>query len=558
MSARQSVESPAGPIRKGFIDVDGRTMHYVQRGSGPALLLLHAAPCSARVMEPLQAAWGAHFSTFAFDLPGFGLSDAPAGDPVVTAQLADAVIGAAERLGITRAMLYGRHTGAGVAIEAARRRPNFCHFVLTDGYPIFPTPYSEERLAEYLPPIEPRWDGAHLIWAWFRYREQHLFWPWDKRTLERRADTDVPDLDFLYRGTTELLAAGDSYVRVYASAFRHPGLAILDEVKVPVCYGNRPGDSQYRTVPLYPAHTDVRVFPRCHEAAAAEELNVLLARAPGEVQPPQESRIATASDKTFRGYIDLHDGEEIAACHVRGAALDRRGLPTLFLPDLPGGIDLHVEEIQHLSETAAGPIIGFDPWGAGHSVLPENRQVTVELWARQALAVLDHFGFAKANIVAHGTAGAIALALEKLASNRVGSLLLRSPAVHPDAAHLAEGYAPDIRPVWDGGNFLRLWHHLRDQELWFPWNSPSVSNARRNEPRLDQTALNRRAVLMLRQPAHYRDIWRVVLSYPVRDEIAAGAHGDLRLTAHPQDLFGPATIDAAAAMGLPLQLHAAP
>jgi pimeloyl-ACP methyl ester carboxylesterase len=82
MSARQSVERPAGPIRKGFIDVDGKTMHYVQRGSGPALLLLHAAPCSARVMEPLQAAWGTHFSTFAFDLPGFGLSDAPAGDPI--------------------------------------------------------------------------------------------------------------------------------------------------------------------------------------------------------------------------------------------------------------------------------------------------------------------------------------------------------------------------------------------------------------------------------------------------------------------------------------------
>ena len=57
----------------------------------------------------------------------------------------------------------------------------------------------------------PRWDGSHLIWAWFRYREQHVFWPWDKALPNHRADTEVPPLDFLYRGAVELLEAGADY-----------------------------------------------------------------------------------------------------------------------------------------------------------------------------------------------------------------------------------------------------------------------------------------------------------------------------------------------------------
>src|SRR5689334_4753629 len=56
--------SPA--IHKGFVEVDGRLLHYVRRGRGPALVMLHAAPCSAKVMAPLQAAWANDFTTFAF------------------------------------------------------------------------------------------------------------------------------------------------------------------------------------------------------------------------------------------------------------------------------------------------------------------------------------------------------------------------------------------------------------------------------------------------------------------------------------------------------------
>lgn len=532
------------PIHKGFIDVNGKALHFVRRGRGPALVMLHAAPCSARVMEPLQAEWCDHFTTVAFDLPGFGLSDMPDSDPLTTADLADAVADGARQLGLTKVTLYGRHTGAGVAVEVARRHPQLCHFLLTDGYPVFASPYGEERLAEYLPPIVPRWDGGHLTWTWFRYREQHVFWPWNRPVQAHRADTDIPDLDFLYRGTTELLTAAGTYARVYASAFRHPGLAVIDEVRIPACYGNRPGDSQFKTVKLYPAHVRVQVFSRNPAEAAREELAVLLDQRHDTPAPSGGSRVIT-DGRSLRGYLDLPDGP----AYVRGASLDRAGTPTLFIPDLPGGIDLHGDDIQALA--AAGPVIAFDPWGNGHSIW-KGEGPWVDLWARQAESVSRAMGWREANLFGHGTGSVVALEALRRAPGMFKAATLRSPPAlaREGLEAFARDYAPDIIPAWDGGNFLRLWHHLRDQELWFPWNARTTAHARRTAPRIDPDWLNTRATVLLRQPEHYQSIWSTVLLYPTLDEIRAHP-GRISVTSQEGDLFaqGAATAKEAGRRG---------
>lgn len=528
-------------IYKGFLDIGGKSLHFVRRGKGPALVLLHAAPCSAKVMAPLQAKWAAHFTTVAFDLPGFGFSDPPDADPVATADLADMIAAGIRRLGLSHVMLYGRHTGAGVAVEIARRQPDLCHFVLTDGYPVFAAPYSDERLAEYLPAIEPRWDGGHLTWTWFRYREQHVFWPWDRPVSAHRADTDVPEIDFLYRGTTELLTAADTYARIYASAFRHPGLAVIDEVKVPVCYGNRPGDSQFKTVGSYPAHADIRLFSRDPEKAAEEELAILLAHRP-ENAAPDGGSMMQIFDGRMRGYVDLDAG----ATYVRGVRMNDPGMPTIYLPDLPGGVDLHADEMA--AAASDGPVIAFDPWGNGNSALPEGEEISVRAWAKQAADVARRFGFTKARLFGHGTGAAPALQALRDEPELFVSAKLRSPVVveREGVERFAEDYAPDITPAWDGGNFLRLWHHLRDQELWFPWYRRTIDHVRRNEARIEPRLLNARALVLMRQPEHYRRIWKDVLLFPTL-EAARALAGRIEVVSEAGDLFAPRAEEAAAA-----------
>lgn len=546
MATNPETDAPGSSlaIRKGFVDVAGKLVHYVRRGRGPAIVMLHAAPCSARVMASLQEEWGHQFTTFAFDLPGFGLSDMLDAEPLETAHLADAVAGAIRALGLEQVALYGRHTGAGVAVEMAHRHPELCSMVLTDGFPVFATPYSEARIREYMPPIEPVWHGGHLTWVWYRYREQHMFWPWDRPLLAHRAATDVPDTEFLYRGAIEMLESGQNYPRVYASAFRHSGLAMIESVKVPVCYGNRPGDSQFKTVPLYPAGARVKVFSRDASTASAEERAILAERPAAGAVPPWSSRFGQGRAARLRDYIMTRYG----VAYVLGAGLNRRETPILLLHDLPGGADLHVEELEALGDIA--PVIAPDLFGNGNSVLESSVASTVDVWVDQIIDLLDMLNFGTIRIVAHGTAAAAALAFVRRYPERIARLVLRSPpALEFDSTgEFASNYAPDITPEPDGGNFLRLWHHLRDQELWWPWNKRTLEAARSTVPRIEPAELHRRAVILLKQPERYREIWRATLSNPLLAALAECPCSHAAVVFHEQDIFAFAAQTAAAAL----------
>ena len=62
-------------VTKHFITVGNRRVHYTRTGRGPAVSLLHASPCSAKVLRMPQEVFAGSFTAFAFDTPGFGLSD---------------------------------------------------------------------------------------------------------------------------------------------------------------------------------------------------------------------------------------------------------------------------------------------------------------------------------------------------------------------------------------------------------------------------------------------------------------------------------------------------
>ncbi len=494
----------------GFVEVAaGKHLHYVRHGVGPALVMLHASPCSAKVMAPLQDIFAPRWTTFAFDLPGFGFSDALDNAPLETAHLADAIAAAVRALGLQQVAAYGRHTGAGVAVEMALRHPDLISMVLTDGFPVFSQPYSTERLAEYLPPIVPRWDGSHLIWAWFRYREQHVFWPWDKALPNHRADTDVPPLDFLYRGAVELLEAGADYPVIYASAFRHAGLAMIDQVQPPVCYGNRPGDSQHKTMKLYPPTAWVQEFSRDPLEAAAQEQRVLASHPPRGIVPPHRTRVQLGVSAVM-DYVTTPRG----SCFVRGHGLDQPGAPLVLLPDLPGSVMLHDDILQALGRHR--PVLAIDPCGNGRSVLSPERSVEVGLWADDVEAVLDAVGLDRVAVLALGTSAALALELAQ--RGRVIAIVLQSPPAGTPPGWAAT-YAPDLTPRPDGGNFLALWHHLRDQELWFPWFEQNPAHARPSF-RIDPADLHERAVALLAQPTHYQPTWRAILSHPLDERLA--------------------------------------
>ena len=165
------------------------------------------------------------FTVIAPDTPGYGGSDPLELHRPQIADYADALKEVVDALGLERAALFGRHTGAAIAIEYANRYPAQVSGVVLEGCPAFTPEEMEELVASYLPPFRPVWDGGHVAWLWSRIRDQFSFFPWDRQGPASRLAIDMPRPSILNRIAMDLLLAGDGYRVAYEAAFRYDGAA---------------------------------------------------------------------------------------------------------------------------------------------------------------------------------------------------------------------------------------------------------------------------------------------------------------------------------------------
>ncbi len=519
-------------ITRHFVSVGTRRVHYTRAGQGPALVLLHESPVSAKSLAVVQTVFAQRFTAIAIDTPGFGLSDPLMVEPLEISDLADALADTLTALGVTQVAVYGRHTGASIAVEFARRHPDRCTMAVADGYPLYSGPQRESRLTEYLKPLIPSWEGAHLLWLWFRYREQHVFWPWHGQTAGQRADTDVPDLDFLHRGVIELLEAGDGYRGAYAAAFRHggQGLTPVEALRVPACFAAREGDSLFRTLATFPPGVCVQALPRDQQQAAVETM-ALLDRHPAP-EPPPVPPVAPVPGRTTTFYV----GQML----VRRAGETLPGTPLVVVPDIPGSSELIDPLVLALGQHC--PVLAFDLPGQGESAVPEGFRLSITAWAISVLTALDRLGIARVALYGHGTGGIVAAAIARLAPERVEAAVLGAPPCGMEA--LANTYAQSATPEWDGSHLLRVWHHLRDQELWFPWFERTRATVRAGELNIEPGSLTLRARACLKHPALYQPAWQAVLSSDLPPLACP-----VTVVVAERDLFARCAAQAAAAVG---------
>ncbi len=322
----------ASEIRQ-TVTIDGRTLHLRRSGSGPAVVLLHESPRSSAVLVPLAARLARDFTVFALDSPGFGQSDPlPITRPTIQ-DFADAIVASLRALGVTRAPVYGTHTGAGIAIAIAKRHPDFATGAVLDGYPIFTTQEADEFAYLYLKLFEPDWEGQHVARLWSRVRDQYTFFPWYALGRGSRIERDPPSPEMQTAVVRDFLAAGSNYARGYEAAFRMDGVRELQDVSVPVTLMCRSDDLLYghldRLPPLPPTMDIVRLGP--DRAVLADRVAAIFARVPGAV--PAEPRFT--SDGLPGGVLRPLAPGLLAHCYGSGAA-ERD--PLVLLPDLPGGL----------------------------------------------------------------------------------------------------------------------------------------------------------------------------------------------------------------------------
>jgi pimeloyl-ACP methyl ester carboxylesterase len=125
------------PPRGRFVDVDGVRLHYIERGSGPTLVLLHGNGVLANDFENsgLFDKAAEHYHVIAFDRPGFGYSARPRSRVWTPQAQARLLHHALQEIGVDSAIVLGHSWGTLVALSMALEVPGFVRgLVLLSGY----------------------------------------------------------------------------------------------------------------------------------------------------------------------------------------------------------------------------------------------------------------------------------------------------------------------------------------------------------------------------------------------------------------------------------------
>jgi pimeloyl-ACP methyl ester carboxylesterase len=225
------VAFPSGEgIGRQFVDLPESQIHvrYAGDRANPTLVLLHDAPGSALMIEPLIAALSADHFVIAPDLPGGGESEPLPEGGRSLADYAAAVEQVCAQIGIDTATVYGIGFGASVAVEIARAFPALVEGVILRGLLL---PEADERrdlLENYAPPIVTVPNGSHWYSTWLMVRDTLIFWPWYRSTGDglRRVPGDF-SADSLHDRTFEVMKQQAAYAHLIHAALDHDAAAAL-------------------------------------------------------------------------------------------------------------------------------------------------------------------------------------------------------------------------------------------------------------------------------------------------------------------------------------------
>jgi pimeloyl-ACP methyl ester carboxylesterase len=102
-----------------FITVEESRLHFVIKGSGRPVVLIHGNPGSCQDWAQLYTPISKHYCGFAFDRPGHGHSDRPNHRPITVDIQAQMLNAALRTLNVERPILIGHSWGGSLALAYA-------------------------------------------------------------------------------------------------------------------------------------------------------------------------------------------------------------------------------------------------------------------------------------------------------------------------------------------------------------------------------------------------------------------------------------------------------
>ncbi|MEM9048853.1 MAG: alpha/beta fold hydrolase [Pseudomonadota bacterium] len=457
----------------------GQLVRLRLMGQGPAVVLCHESPRSSAALLPLAGRLADRFTCVMIDTPGFGLSDPmPQARPEIE-EFAGVVIEVIDALGLAPVPVYGTHTGAAIAIEAAIQAPEKVAAAILDGYALFTPDEQAELLASYLPPFRPTLDGTHVAWLWARVRDQFTAFPWNRVSDGARLPFGPPPLAFHQAVVEDFLLAGDSYRVGYAAAFRYDHLAPLSRARVPVRLGTRLDDLLHPHMARAAAgagpHVTIQDFPADRDLWGGDLAALFAQHAKGAQMNAEVLLSRAAAHQGGRQIVNTDQGAIVAR-------IEGRGPPLVLLHDVPGGM----ADLDHIAQRLARHrrVIRINLPGLGASRLAVDASAGADTLVNGTRAALAALGVADAPVLAYGASLPVALGAT------TGPLIALDP--WPQVAQDLADALPDLTPRWDGGHLTAAFWWARDYALFKPWFNRVNAHGRSIGAERDAERINHR------------------------------------------------------------------
>src|SRR5215469_3242811 len=112
------------PPQGRFIDIDGARIHYLDEGSGPAVLLIHGLGGQMRnFTHSLTGKLKNEFRVIVLDRPGSGYSTRPGNASAAIGTQAHTISRFIEALGLEKPLVVGHSLGGAISLALALNHP---------------------------------------------------------------------------------------------------------------------------------------------------------------------------------------------------------------------------------------------------------------------------------------------------------------------------------------------------------------------------------------------------------------------------------------------------
>jgi pimeloyl-ACP methyl ester carboxylesterase len=512
-------------MRSHYLDVAGLQLHLRTGGDGPPVVMLHPSPLSSTAILPIAEGLARHFRVYAFDTPGYGLSDQLPRQPDSLDAYLPIFAQALDALDLGCVCLYGCATGAQLAVEFAKRWPERIALLVLDTAGHIDSNECERIVRDYFPDVTPQRDGRHLVTLWQMVRDLFVFFPWCDSREVSRVDRDLPPPAVMQAMLLDYLRAGERYDWAYRPAFYNERAERTQAVRVPAVLTRWQGSIALRITDalidsgLPPNFEVLRLGPSMAERIDGIVAH-LRARYSGPSAPavPSTRPSAAAAGDLRRRFLDA----PVGPLHARYAASGTE-TPLVMLHSATGSGAL-------LARAASGwvgrrPVLVLDLPGHGESPWPADADAVsagpLELAVDAVEAAVAALGFDEVGILGQHYGALVALEYARRRPRRVRQVIAVGLPwlLAEESVAAGEDAAPSIVPVGDGTHLIRAWYMMRDSALWFPQHRKQRSHALRVDPHFDARAIHERVVELMKIGDRYRDVMRAQAEYPLAERL---------------------------------------